>query len=318
MLRIPIARRLTPIFHNVKWYSTHSSSRHNTVADIHAKYQSGKPLTMMTAYDYITAKWVHDSQTDILLVGDSLAMTALGYDSTTDLPFDEFKYHVKSVCRAPGASMVIADMPFGTFEQNHSQGIRNAIELMKLSHRVSGVKVECGPHTKDIYTMSFIKELCQRGIPVMGHIGLTPQRANSLGGFKVQGNQSGKEIRELFETAQRLQDAGCWGLLIECVPHKVATYITENLRIPTVGIGAGNGTSGQVLVMSDMMGMISKEENNSIPRFVKQYENVSTIMTNALGAYNRDVETRTFPERDAHSFKMKETIWKDFLQLMEK
>ena len=296
-------------------YSSHSSAvaRNFTIADIHSKYKQGIPLTMCTAYDYITAGWVQQSQCDMLLVGDSLAMTSLGYDSTTELPFEEFKYHVKSVARAPGPSLIVADMPFGTFEQSHSYGIANAIDLMKLSSRVASVKVEVGPHTRDTYTLEFVRKLCERGIPVMAHIGLTPQRANALGGFKVQGNKSAEEIVELCETAQMLERAGCWASVIECIPQRAAKYITDHVGIPTIGIGAGGGTSGQVLVIADMLGM----QEGKVPKFVKKYGDLGDSASKSLRQYIDEVESRAFPRAPEHTFKIKDSIWEEFEQQMK-
>ncbi|CCF59846.1 hypothetical protein KAFR_0I00650 [Kazachstania africana CBS 2517] len=296
-------------------YSAHiqDSIRRITIQDIQKKYKNGTHLTMCTAYDYITANWVHKSQCDMILVGDSLAMTSLGYDSTTDLPFDEFKYHVKSVCRTRGPSLIVVDMPFGSFEQSLEFGISNAVELMKLSSGVTSLKIEMGTYAKDKYTFQLIKELCSRGIPVMPHIGLTPQRAHSLSGFKVQASKDATAIRDLYETALKLQELGCWSCLLECVPHKVASFITSKLRIPTIGIGAGGGTSGQVLVVADMLDM----QNNRVPRFVKKYNSLENIAVESLKKYNEDVTTNTFPETDLHAFKVKEDVWQDFVSQIE-
>lgn len=293
------------------WYSSHSNvSKVNTILSIHDKYIKGIPLTMSTAYDYITANWVHESNCDMILVGDSLAMTALGYDSTTDLPFEEFKYHVKSVCRSEGPAMIIADMPFGSFEASQQIGISNAIDIMKLSSKVTSLKFEVGLHTKDEYTINLIKQICSRGIPVVGHIGLTPQKVHSLGGYKVQGNKTLQEAKEMCETALMLQQAGCWALVLECVPHKIANYITGRLDIPTIGIGAGNGTSGQVLVASDLLGMTE----GYVPKFVHQYAHLQSKAVAALSQYNVDVRERRFPDQGAHTFKVKEELWKTFMQ----
>ena len=283
-----------------------------TIPDIHAKYLKGIPLTMCTAFDYITATWVQNAHCDMLLVGDSLSMTSLGYPSTIELPFDEFKYHVKSVTRAAGTALIVVDMPFGTFEAGKETGLANAIELMKLSSSVTSVKVEVGPHSRDTYTLDFIRMLSSRGIPVMGHIGLTPQKANALGGFKVQANKNAQDIVELFETAKKLQEAGCWSYVIECVPHKVASYITSHMSIPSIGIGAGNGTSGQVLVISDLLGM----QGPNVPKFVKQYANISEVAVHSLEAYNRDVLDRSFPQEPVHTFKIKDETWNEFLDIV--
>ena len=264
---------------------------------------------MCTAHDFITATWVNKANCDLLLVGDSLAMTSLGYDSTITLSLNEFKYHVSSVCRAEGSSMVVVDMPFGTFESDMSKGLKNAIDIMKLHSKVTSVKVEVGLYSTDKYTMKYIEELCSRGIPVMAHIGLTPQKVHSLGGYKVQANKSLLQMQELFETAKQLQKIGCWSILIECVPHKMAQFMTSKLSIPTIGIGAGNGTSGQVLVISDLLGM----QGESVPKFVKQTVNMADIATQGLKEYIANVEDRTFPEKGPHTFKVKDELWSEFL-----
>lgn len=264
---------------------------------------------MCTAYDYITANWVQKSNCDMILVGDSLAMTTLGYDSTTDLSLQEFNYHVKSVCRTSGPALIIADMPFGSFEASIETGISNAIDMMKLSHKVTSLKLEVGLHSRDGYTIKLIKQICSRGIPVVGHIGLTPQKIHSLGGYKVQGNKKIQDAKELLETALMLQEAGCWALVLECVPHKIAKYITSKMSIPTIGIGAGSGTSGQVLVVSDILGM----KDGYVPKFVKQYAQSQDHSITALCKFNSEVEERSFPNDEVHAFKIKDEVWKSFI-----
>lgn len=297
-------------------YSAQPSNaiRKNTIQTLQEKYLKGTPITVSTAHDYITSQWVHDANCDAILVGDSLAMTALGYESTTDISFDEFKYHVQSVCRAKGPSMIMVDMPFGSFESSVQTGIANAIDIMKLSSNVASIKVETGPHTKDSYTIDFIKELCSRGVPVIGHCGLTPQRSHSLGGFKVQGSKKIEDITVLCETAKKLEEAGCWAVLLECVPHKVATYITSSISIPVIGIGAGPGCSGQVLVIADMLGMTDK----SLPRFVKKYGELHSNAQSALKEYTKEVQESNFPNKELHTFKIKEDLWKSFLDDVNK
>ncbi|AQZ10952.1 ECM31 (YBR176W) [Zygosaccharomyces parabailii] len=300
----------------VRGYSVQPSKslKSNTIQSIREKYLLQSPITVSTAHDYITSSWAHAANCDMILVGDSLAMTTLGYESTTDISFEEFKYHVRSVCRASGPSMVIVDMPFGTFESSIQTGIANAIDIMKLSNKVASVKVEVGPHTRDRYTLRFINELCSRGIPVIGHCGLTPQRVHSLGGFKVQGNKNIEDIKVLCETAAKLEEAGCWALLLECIPHKVASYITASRSVPTIGIGAGPSCSGQVLVISDMLGM----REGSMPRFVKQYGNMRAHANESLSEYVKDVQEKRFPDKELHTFKIKEDLWKSFLENVNK
>lgn len=291
-------------------YSVHSSVVSKSLLDLKEKYRCGEPLTMCTAYDYITANWVQNSGIDMMLLGDSLSMTTLGYDSTSYLTMDEFKYHIKSACRAEGPSFVVSDMPFGSFEASVPQGITNAIELMRASSKVKSIKIESGPHSSDDYTYKLIKELCARGIPVMGHIGLTPQRQHSLGGFKVQANKNVDDIHDLVESAKKLQQIGCWSIVLECVPQRVAGYITEKLSIPTIGIGAGNQTSGQVLVISDLLGM----QDQKPPKFVKSYDNFGQRAIEHLQNYASEVSSRDFPETSKHTFKIKEDLWTQFLE----
>lgn len=293
--------------HKKQLYSTQSNSmKACTIYDIHKKYTEKIPLSMCTAHDYITANWAQTANCDMILVGDSLAMTTLGYSSTTDLPIEEFKYHVKSVCRSNGSALVVVDMPFGSFESSIEYAISNAIDLMKISHKIASLKIEVGPHSKDSYTIGLVKHLCSRGFPIVGHIGLTPQKFHSLGGYKVQGNKTLQDAKEVCETAQMLQDAGCWALLLECVPYKISEHITSRLSIPTIGIGAGCGTSGQVLVISDLLGM----KSGFLPKFVKQYTCLQEESIQALRKYNDDVRNGYFPNQKLHAFKIKDELWK--------
>lgn len=300
----------SPLLSLARKYSVHNNVASKSLLDLKEKYIRGEPLTMCTAYDYISASWVQKAGIDIMLLGDSLSMTTLGYDSTSYLTMDEFKYHVKSACRAEGSSFVVSDMPFGSFESSIPQGISNAVELMRSSSKVKSIKIESGPHNTDSYTYNLISELCSRGIPVMGHIGLTPQRQHSLGGFKVQANKNVEDIHNLVESAKKLEKLGCWGIVLECVPQKVAGYITEKLSVPTIGIGAGNQTSGQVLVISDMLGM----QEQKPPKFVNIYGKLGETAVESLQNYASDVSSKSFPETGKHTFKIKDDLWSQFLE----
>lgn len=293
-------------------YSLQTPVRQLTINDIYERYHSKTPLSMITAYDYITSYWAQQAGADMVLVGDSLAMCSLGYKSTTDLGFDEFRYHVKSVCRAPGNSFVVVDMPFGSFEKSLSDGVANAIKLMQASHRVQAIKVECSTKDDD-YSFDFISELIRRGIPVVGHIGLTPQRVHSLGGYKVQGTKDSSEALALYNTGIRLQEMGCISIVLECMPHKLSTVLTEKLHIPTIGIGAGPSTSGQVLVQSDMLGMMP----GHVPKFVQNYADLKSNAIESLSKYVQDVKNSDFPEMSKHAFKLNEGIYQDFLSKMD-
>ena len=184
-----------------RFYSLQNSTniKQLTIQDIYAKYRAGTPISMITAYDYITSYWAHAAGADMVLVGDSVAMCSLGYQSTTDMKLDEFKYHVSSVCRAPGSGFTVVDIPFGSFEKSIESGVQSAIELMQLNNKVQAIKIECGTNQND-YALEYIYELVRRGIPVMGHIGLTPQRSHSLSGYKVQGNKESSDALALYRT----------------------------------------------------------------------------------------------------------------------
>ncbi|CUS23941.1 LAQU0S12e03488g1_1 [Lachancea quebecensis] len=291
--------------------------RSKTLTDVLSKHASREPISVITAYDYISGSWAQAANCDVILVGDSLAMCALGYESTTEISLEEFRFHVQSVCRSPGEAFIVVDIPFGSFESSIEKGVETAISLMRCSPKVGALKLEVGSHKPGAYnpdySLKLAAELCSRGIPVMGHIGLTPQRVHSLGGYKVQGNRSAQQAAAIFETARELQKLGCFSLLVECVPHKVSQYITETLNIPTIGIGAGSGTSGQVLVQSDILGMLP----GRIPKLAQKYTDLHTQSVDALKHYVSDVTMHKFPENDKNGFKIKEDVWREFLEIVE-
>ncbi|CEP61870.1 3-methyl-2-oxobutanoate hydroxymethyltransferase LALA0_S04e02564g [Lachancea lanzarotensis] len=301
-------------------YSSHPAStgmiRSLTIADLYAKYHAKEPISMVTAYDFITANWAQSAGCDVVLVGDSLATCALGYDSTNQIGLEEFRYHVQAVCRAPGPAFVLVDMPFGSFESSIQQGIETAIAFMKSSARVGGVKIEVGSPVgqgesqKQDYSLQLAAELCSRGIPVMGHVGLTPQRAHFLSGFKVQGSKSAKDAAAIYHTAQQLQDIGCFSVLLECVPHKVSSYITQRLSVPTIGIGAGLGVNGQVLVQSDILGMTP----HAVPKLAHKYGDLNSESIGLIKRYANDVSEQKFPDNNKNGFKIKDDIWAEFLE----
>lgn len=273
---------------------------------------------MCTAHDFITSQWVQRSNIDILLIGDSLAMTTLGHDSTVPLTMDEFKYHIRSILRYQGESFIVCDMPYGSFEQDETTAIGNAIEITKLHSRINSLKLEC-PNINDDYTINLISKLINRGFPVMGHIGLTPQRVNSLGGFKVQGNKSVQSMLQIYQLAKVLQKIGCWGLILECIPWKLAKFITEHVNIPTIGIGAGNYTSGQVLVISDLLSLQTTNHiGTGVPKFAKRYGQIMDQSLQALQHYKTDIEDRIFPQTDLHTFKIDDEAFNEFTKIVNK
>ncbi len=260
----------------------------NTLTSVHIqKAKGGPPLVMLTAYDYPSALLADAAGVDILLVGDSLGMVVLGYEDTLKVIIKTMLHHCKAVSAAKTRALVVCDMPFLSYEGGIKSALRNAGKLMAQGG-ARAVKLEGG-----MTILPQIKALVQAGIPVMGHIGLTPQRVATLGGYRTQG-RTASSAYTLLEEAKALEDAGCFALTLECVPEEVATIITQSLNIPTIGIGAGNTCDGQVLVWHDMLGL----NLGHTPKFVKQYENLGQNITKAIQNYAEDVRKRTFPQSE--------------------
>ena len=267
-----------------------------TVADFLSMKKNGEKITMVTAYDYSTAKLIDNSGINSILVGDSLGMVMLGYTDTVSVTMEDMLHHVKAVSRGTENALVICDMPFMSYQTSVYDAVVNAGRLMK-EGRAGAVKLEGGKEYAE-----HVRAIVNASIPVCGHIGMTPQSVNAFGGFKVQGKTE-EAARKLIEDAIALQEAGAFAVVIECVPHKLAEYISEILSIPTIGIGAGNGCSGQVLVYQDMLGMYS----DFTPKFVKKFANVGKVMTDAFKSYSDEVKTGQFPTEE-HSFKIDDDI----------
>ncbi|EGW34649.1 uncharacterized protein SPAPADRAFT_57702, partial [Spathaspora passalidarum NRRL Y-27907] len=210
--------------------SSYNHVARKTLSDINQLYKSGEPISMVTSHDFITSKMLEKADIDINLIGDSLANTTLGYEDTNELTFDEFIYHVKSVQRANASSLLVADMPFGTFEASPEQAVGSAIKLVQQG-KIQAVKIE-GGNEEIIPT---IKKLISVGIPVMGHVGLTPQKHNALGGYKLQGKNAQNAV-QIFQECLNLQRAGVFAIVLECIPNKLSQFITEKLSVPTIGI----------------------------------------------------------------------------------
>ncbi|KAJ2720776.1 cell wall biogenesis and architecture protein [Coemansia sp. Benny D115] len=257
-------------------------------------YGEGKPLAMMTAYDYPTAVACERAGMDIALVGDSLAMVALGHEDTSQVTMDEMLHHSRAVARGLRTCFLVADLPFGAYHADEATAVSNAIRMVK-EGRAEAVKLEAGrrmaPRIEAIVHGA--------GIPVIGHIGLTPQTAVALGGFRVQG-KSVAAAQTLIDDALALQNAGCFALLLEAMPAVVAETITKLVSVPTIGIGAGAGTSGQVLVLSDMLGMFDR----FTPKFCRRFADLAPQMHGALHEYRDAVRTRQFPEPGVHTYAM--------------
>ncbi|WP_310599909.1 3-methyl-2-oxobutanoate hydroxymethyltransferase [Desulfobulbus sp.] len=263
-----------------------------TIPDIRSR-KNGTPISEITAYDYPLARMADAAGIDIALVGDSLGMVVLGYPDTVSVTMEEMLHHAKAVVRGIEHALVVADMPFGSYNSSIPQAIGNANRMLKEA-RVDAVKIEGG-----VTMAETVAAIVRAGIPVQGHIGLTPQTATSLGGFKVQG-KSAEAARQLIDDARALEDAGCFSIVLEAIPAPLAEHITKAVAIPTIGIGAGPGCDGQVLVIHDLIGLYDR----FVPKFVKQYAKISEQVIAALGQYKAEVESRAFPGA-AHSFTMK-------------
>ena len=250
---------------------------------------NGEKISMTTAYDYPTACLCEKAGMEIILVGDSLMMTVLGDDSTVACTMEQMLHHIKPVVLGAPTPMIVGDMPFGSYNESKEQAIHNATRLLK-EGRCDIIKLEGGQEVAEI-----VKAIVDAGVPVMGHIGLTPQTVSKLGGFKVQGK--GDAAEKVLKDALALQAAGASSIVLECVPEQLGKLITEKLTIPTIGIGGGRYTDGQVLVFHDMMGLFEK----FLPKFVKQYINLTPEIVKALEQYKADVKSGAFPE-ESHTF----------------
>jgi len=251
------------------------------------KTLKGKRFACLTAYDYISAKLIGECGVPLLLVGDSLGMVVLGYETTLPVTMEEMLHHTAAVARGAGNALVVGDMPFLSYHVSIGQAVENAGRFIKLSG-AGAVKIEGGALRAEL-----VKTLTGNGIPVMGHIGLTPQSIRTLGGYKVAGRQA-KEIKRLLADARALEKAGAFALVLECMPPDAARKITSALKIPTIGIGAGPYCDGQILVTHDMLGFSGKVS----PRFVKRYADFAGQMKAAVGKFKKDVENLQFPAQE--------------------
>ena len=244
-----------------------------------------QPVSMLTAYDYNTARTIDEAGVDMILVGDSLGNVMLGYENTLAVTVDDMIHHGKAVCRGAKQAFVVIDMPFMSYQTSVEEAVRNAGRIMQETN-CQAVKLEGGVEYADR-----IKAIVQAGIPVVAHIGLTPQSFNALGGYKVQG-KSLQQAQKLIQDAEAVAEAGAFAITLECVPAPLAKLITEQTDALTIGIGAGNGCDGQVLVYQDMLGFTG----GFVPKFVKQYADLHSVMLEAFKQYKEDCASRAFPE----------------------
>lgn len=268
-----------------------------TTSSIRKKKEMRTPITMVTAYDYPSAKLVDEAGADMILVGDSLGMVVLGYDSTIPVTMEDMLHHTKAVTRGAKRAFVVADLPFLSYHGTVEEAVKNAGRLMQ-EGLAKAVKMEGGRELASIIT-----RCVQAGIPVVGHIGLTPQSVHQLGGYKVQGRDL-EAAKKLLEEALAIQEAGAFAIVLECVPEEVAGMIADKLDIAVIGIGAGATCDGQVLVFHDMVGYAS----DITPKFVKRYANIGETIREAVETYNKEVEARSFPGPEHVFHASEETI----------
>jgi 3-methyl-2-oxobutanoate hydroxymethyltransferase len=261
--------------------------RKSAVAD---SPENTKKIVCLTAYDYPTARLVDEAGVDLILVGDSVAMVALGYDSTLPVTLDEMLHHARAVRRGVKRALVVADMPFGSYHAETAESLRTAVRFVKEAG-VEAVKVEGGERRLEL-----IARLTEAEIPVMGHVGLTPQSVNALGGYRVQGKTT-DSAEQLLRDARSVEAAGAFAIVLEAVPRELAAQITRELRIPTIGIGAGPDCDGQILVLHDLLGLTF----TPAPKFARRYANVSEVIANAVRQYGEDVRGGGFPA-DSESY----------------
>lgn len=268
----------------------------NTVSTFKKAKENKEKLTMLTAYDYSTARLFDEAGINSILVGDSLGNVILGYEDTLSVTMEDMIHHSAAVARGAKNALVVCDMPFMSYQASVYDAVTNAGRLMK-EGRANAVKLEGGEEV-----CPQIKAITECGIPVVAHLGLTPQSINAFGGYKVQGRDL-EAAKKLIDDAVAVEKAGAFALVLECVPTEIATKITEKLTIPTIGIGAGNGCDGQVLVYQDMLGMFS----DYTPKFVKQYANVGTIIRDAVTDYINEVNSGAFPD-ETRSYKASDDV----------
>lgn len=268
----------------------------NTVITFKESKKNNEKITMLTAYDYSMAKLIDESGINGILVGDSLGMVCLGYEDTLSVTMEDIIHHTKAVARGAKNALIVADMPFMSYQTSVYDAVVNAGRLIK-EGRAQCVKLEGGLEVCDK-----IEAIVRSSIPVMAHIGLTPQSVNAFGGFKVQGKDE-EAARRLIEEAKAVEKAGAFAVVLECVPEKLSKLITESISIPTIGIGAGANCDGQILVYQDMLGLFS----DFTPKFVKKYASLGDEMKNAFASYINDVKNSSFPGKE-HSFKISDEV----------
>jgi 3-methyl-2-oxobutanoate hydroxymethyltransferase len=281
---------------------TVSQRKKVTTRAFREKKERGEPITMLTAYDYPTAAAMDQAGVDSILVGDSLGMVVLGYENTLPVTMEEMLHHCRAVSRGAKTALLVGDMPFMSYQVSVEEAVRNAGRFLQQGN-MDAIKLEGGRERVDA-----VHAITGAGIPVMGHLGLTPQSVHQLGGFRAQG-KTATAAKRLLEDALLLEEAGCFSLVLESVPARLAELVSQRIHIPTIGIGAGVGCDGQVLVSHDLLGLFDR----FTPKFVKKYADFHGEMQRAFGEYIQDVQAKAFPA-DEHSVDMAEDEWQALLK----
>jgi len=276
-----------------------------TTLSLRQKKERGEPIVMLTAYDYPTALAEDQAGVDVILVGDSLGMVVLGYENTLPVTMEEMLHHARAVSRGAKSALLVGDLPFMSYQVSAEEALRNAGRFLQQGG-MDAVKLEGGRERLDA-----VHTIIGAGIPVMGHLGLTPQSIHQLGGFRPQG-RTASTAKRLLEDALLLEEAGCFSLVLESVPARLAELVSKKLAIPTIGIGAGVGCDGQVLVTHDLLGLFDR----FTPKFVKKYADFHGEMQRAFTEFKSDVESKTFPAAE-HSVEMAEAEWQELLKEVE-
>jgi len=276
-----------------------------TTLTLRLKKERGEPIVMLTAYDYPTAMAEDQAGVDVILVGDSLGMVVLGYENTLPVTMEEMLHHARAVSRGAKSALLVGDMPFMSYQVSAEEALRNAGKFLQQGG-MDAVKLEGGRERVDA-----VRAIVGAGIPVMGHLGLTPQSVHQLGGFRPQG-RTATAAKHLLEDALLLEEAGCFSLVLESVPARLAELVSQRFSIPTIGIGAGVGCDGQVLVTHDLLGLFDR----FTPKFVKQYANFHAEMQRAFAEFKADVESKQFPAVE-HTIEMADAEWEELLKEVE-
>ncbi|KAB2017498.1 hypothetical protein ERO13_D08G154300v2 [Gossypium hirsutum] len=290
-----------------------TADRRVTLNQLKQKYKKGEPITVVTAYDYPSAVHLDIAGIDICLVGDSASMVVHGHDTTLPISLEEMLVHCRAVARGAKRPLLVGDLPFGTYETSTSQAVDTAVKVLR-EGGMDAIKLEGGSPSR----ITAAKAIVEAGIAVIGHVGLTPQAISVLGGFRPQGKNVSSAIK-VVETAMALQEAGCFSVVLECVPAPVAAAATSALRIPTIGIGAGPFCSGQVLVYHDLLGMLQHPHHAKVtPKFCKQYACVGDVIKKALSEYKEEVNNGSFPGPSHTPYKMNPDDVNGFFNELEK